>query len=238
MFNDLDETFKKTMQGWYKNNIFPIFEQARGAIIPLGKADKLIPEFGYWWAAYIKNSVILLELMLIDKYSNQSAFTMRILMEISADVMFMSQNKDNVDTFRKHYVFDPDKIKKSTYQDFVKISDKLVLKDNKTNEATTTKDRIKRVFGNEGLKYYKYLCCYTHLNYLGVIKDIDYSIDKNNSMDYRLEFVKYYPDTFVAMVRAAENFSGENDLFDKIDAKRLKTIILDLVSKHSLGIVE
>lgn len=238
MFSDLDETFKKTMQGWYKNNIFPIFEQASGVIIPLGKADKLIPEFGYWWTTYIKNSVILLELMLIDKYSNQSAFTMRILMEISTDVLFMSQNEGNVDIFRNHYVFDPDKIKNSTYQDFVKISDKLILKDDKTNKKTITTDRIKLAFGNEGLKYYKYLCCYTHLNYLGVIKDIDYSIDKNSSMDYRLEFIKYYPDTFVAMIRAAENFSGENDLLDKIDTKRLKTVISDLVSKHSLGIVE
>ncbi len=238
MFNDLDETFKKTMQGWYKNNIFPIFEQARGVIIPLGKADKLIPEFGYWWATYIKNSVILLELMLIDKYSNQSAFTMRMLMEISADVLFMSRNQNNVDVFRKYYVYDPDKIKNSTYQDFVGVADKLILKDDEKHQKTTTMDRVKLAFGNEGLKYYKYLCCYTHLNYIGVIKDIDCSIDKNNSMDYRLEFVKYYPDTFVAMVRAAENFSGENDLFDKIDTKRLKTVILDLISRHSLGIVE
>ena len=238
MFSDLDETFKKTMQGWYKNNIFPIFEQASGVIIPLGKADKLIPEFGYWWTTYIKNSVILLELMLIDKYSNQSAFTMRMLMEISADVLFMSQNQNNVDVFREYYVYDPDKIKNSTYQDFVNVADKLVLKDGEKHQKTTTMDRVKIAFGSEGLKYYKYLCCYTHLNYIGVIKDIDYSIDKNNSMDYRLEFVKYYPDTFVAMVRAAENFSGENNLFNIIDTKRLKTVISDLVSKHSLGIVE
>ena len=238
MFDGLDATFKKTMEGWYKNNIFPIFEQARGVIIPLGKADKLIPEFGYWWATYIKNSVILLELMLIDKYSNQSAFTMRMLMEISADVLFMSQNKNNIDAFRKHYIYDPDKIKNSTYQDFIKISDKLILKDDETHKKTTTMDRVKKAFGNEGLKYYKYLCCYTHLNYIGVIKDIDYSIDKNSSMNYRLEFVKYYPDTFIAMIRAAENFSGENNLFDKVDTKRLRTVISDFVSKHSLGIVE
>lgn len=238
MFSDLDETFKKTMEGWYKNNIFPIFEQARGVIIPLGKADKLIPEFGYWWATYIKNSVILLELMLIDKYSNQSAFTMRMLMEISADVLFMSQNQSNVDTFREYYVYDPEKIKDSTYQDFVDVADKLILKDDERHKKTTTTDRIKIAFGSEGLKYYKYLCCYTHLNYIGVIKDIDFSIDRNSSMDYRLEFVKYYPDTFMAMIRAAENFSGENDLFDKVDTKRLRTVISDLVSKHSLGIVE
>lgn len=238
MFSDLDETFKKTMEGWYKNNIFPIFEQARGVIIPLGKADKLIPEFGYWWATYIKNSVILLELMLIDKYSNQSAFTMRMLMEISADVLFMSQNQSNVDTFREYYVYDPEKIKDSTYQDFVDVADKLILKDDERHKKTTTTDRIKIAFGSEGLKYYKYLCCYTHLNYIGVIKDIDFSIDRNSSMDYRLEFVKYYPDTFMAMIRAAENFSGENDLFDKVDIKRLRTVISDLVSKHSLGIVE
>lgn len=238
MFSDLDETFKKTMEGWYKNNIFPIFEQARGVIIPLGKADKLIPEFGYWWATYIKNSVILLELMLIDKYSNQSAFTMRMLMEISADVLFMSQNQSNVDTFREYYVYDPEKIKDSTYQDFVDVADKLILKDDERHKKTTTTDRIEIAFGSEGLKYYKYLCCYTHLNYIGVIKDIDFSIDRNSSMDYRLEFVKYYPDTFMAMIRAAENFSGENDLFDKVDTKRLRTVISDLVSKHSLGIVE
>lgn len=238
MFSDLDETFKKTMEGWYKNNIFPIFEQARGVIIPLGKADKLIPEFGYWWATYIKNSVILLELMLIDKYSNQSAFTMRMLMEISADVLFMSQNQSNVDTFREYYVYDPEKIKDSTYQDFVDVADKLILKDDERHKKTTTTDRIEIAFGSEGLKYYKYLCCYTHLNYIGVIKDIDFSIDRNSSMDYRLEFVKYYPDTFMAMIRAAENFSGENDLFDKVDIKRLRTVISDLVSKHSLGIVE
>ncbi|MBR3319423.1 hypothetical protein IKG06_02875 [Candidatus Saccharibacteria bacterium] len=238
MFSDLDETFKKTMEGWYKNNIFPIFEQARGVIIPLGKADKLIPEFGYWWATYIKNSVILLELMLIDKYSNQSAFTMRMLMEISADVLFMSQNQSNVDTFREYYVYDPEKIKDSTYQDFVDVADKLILKDDERHKKTTTTDRIKIAFGSEGLKYYKYLCCYTHLNYIGVIKDIDFSIDRNSSMDYRLEFVKYYPDTFMAMIRAAENFSGENDLFDKVDTKKLRTVISDLVSKHSLGIVE
>ena len=159
MFSDLDETFKKTMEGWYKNNIFPIFEQARGVIIPLGKADKLIPEFGYWWATYIKNSVILLELMLIDKYSNQSAFTMRMLMEISADVLFMSQNQSNVDTFREYYVYDPEKIKDSTYQDFVDVADKLILKDDERHKKTTTTDRIKIAFGSEGLKYYKYLCC-------------------------------------------------------------------------------
>lgn len=237
MFSDLDENFKKTMAGWYKNHIFPVFEQARKTIIPLGKADKIIPEFGYWWASYIKNSKILLELMLVGNYSNQCAFTMRILMEIAADVLFMSQNKDNVNEFRKYYIDDPGKIKNSSYQDFAKIADKLILRDNNNKEIKTT-ERIKMTFGKDGLEYYKYLCCYTHLNYIGVLKDIDTSIEKNDEMDYRLGFIKYYPDTFIAMIRAAENFSGENDLFNKIDTKKLKTTILDLVSKHSLGIVE
>lgn len=76
MFDDLDINFKRSLQGWYTTNIYPIFNQARTVIIPLGKQGKLIPEYGYWWASYLKNSVVLLELMLINKYSNQSAFTM------------------------------------------------------------------------------------------------------------------------------------------------------------------
>jgi hypothetical protein len=57
-------------------------------------------------------------------------------------------------------------------------------------------------------------------------------------MGYRLEFIKYYPDTFIVMIRAAENLSGDNSLSDKIDTKRLKAVVSDLITKHSLGIVE
>lgn len=238
MFDGLDPNFKRTMQGWYKNNIFPVFEQAKNSIISLGEQDRLIPEFGYWWASYIKNSMILLELMLVDKYSNQSAFSMRILMEIAADVLFISKNKNNIDVFRKYYINNPKHIKNCSYKDFTKISKKLILRDDKTHKEVKTIKRIRSAFGKDGQAYYEYLCNYTHLNYLGVIKDIDASIENNNEMDYRLEFIKYYPDTFIVMIRAAENLSGDNSLSDKIDTKQLSTAISDLVTKHSLGIVE
>ena len=238
MFAVVDENFKKTMQNWYQHNIFPVFEQANSKIISLGKEEKLIIEFGYWWAGYIKNSVILFELMLINKYSNQSAFTMRMVMEMAADVLFMSLNQSNIDEFRKYYINGLAEIKSCSYQDFARASRKLILRDERTHEPIKTRERIKMVFGKDGLKYYDYLCCHTHLNYLGMIQDIDMSIEHDGEMDYRLEFVKYYPETFIAMIRAVENFTGENNLFDKIDTKKLKTAISDLISKHSFGVVE
>ena len=100
------------MLGWYKVNIEPVFEQARQAIIVgLGKTGKLDIEFGYWWASYIKNSVIFFELMLIEKYSGQSAFSMRLLMEIAADALFMSKHSENINELRRQYLAQLDSFK-------------------------------------------------------------------------------------------------------------------------------
>lgn len=238
VFNEINPLFKQSLQTWYITNILPALSQAGAIIVSLGKNEKLIEEFGYWWAEYAKNSVILFEMMLVDKYSNQSAFTMRVIMEIAADALFISGNKNNLDEFRKYYVLNPERIKNCSYRDFIKLSDKLILRDSLTGKKVVTTGRIKMVYGSDGLDYYKYLCCYTHLNYLGVIKDIDTSISKEGEMDFRLEFIKYYPNTFTAMIRAAEKFSEENDLFEKIDIKKMKEAISELITHHSLGGIE
>ena len=234
----MNEGFKIVMRGWHKTNLLPIYDQAKNVIGDLRKKDKLLPEYGYWWTSYVKNSMILFEIMMIDKYSNQSAFTMRILMEISADVLFMSEQQENVVKFRKYYIDEPKKIKNCSYSDFVTISNKLRMFDYEAGREIKTRERIKLAFGKDGVEFYDYLCCYTHLNYIGVIKDIDTAIDKDDELNYRLEFIKYYPETFTAMIRSIENFSGENDLFDKIDTKKMRRVITDLVEKHSLGKIE
>lgn len=234
MFDGLNEDFKMMMQSWHKTNLLPIYDQAKSVIGDLYKKDKLPPEYGYWWASYVKNSIILFEIMMIDKYSNQSAFTMRMLMEISADVLFMSVQQENVVEFRKYYINEPERIKGCSYSDFVITSKKLRMFDHEVGKEIKTGERVKLAFGKDGAEFYDYLCCYTHLNYIGVIKDIDTAIEKNNELDYRLEFIKYYPETLVAMVRAIENFSGENDLFSKIDTKKMEKIISGLVANHSL----
>lgn len=238
MLDDLNEEFKIVMRGWHKTNLLPIYDQAKNVIGDLYKKGKLPPEYGYWWASYVKNSIILFEIMMIDKYSNQSAFTMRMLMEISADVLFMSVQQGNIAEFRKYYIDEPKTIKDCSYSDFVTISNKLRMFDYKAGKEIKTRERIKLAFGKDGMKFYDYLCCYTHLNYIGVIKDIDTAIDKNGELDYRLEFIKYYPDTFVAMICAIENFSGESGLFDKIDTKKMRQAITNLVEKRSLGKIE
>lgn len=239
MFDELDEGFKKTMSTWYEVNIKPVFEQARQAIvIELEETGKLDIEFGYWWASYIKNSVIFFELMMIDKYSNQSSFSMRLLMEISADALFMSEYPENISESREQYLAKLDAFKMKSYVAFSQMAEgfRLYEYDNGVRgKCARTIDRIKRTFGKDGLCFYKYLCCYTHLNYVGIIKDIDISIEKKGELDYRLQFTKYYSESFTAMVRAAEKLSGENDLFSKIDVGKIKTAIFNLATRHSLG---
>ena len=238
MLDGLNEDFKMVMRGWHKTNLLPIYDQTKNVIGDLRKKEKIPPEYMYWWTSYVKNSIILFEIMMIDKYSNQSAFTMRILMEISADVLFMSAQQENIERFRKHYIDEARKIKNCSYSDFVIISKKLKMFDYDAGKEIETRKRIQLAFGKEGVVFYDYLCCYTHLNYIGVIKDIDTTIDKDGELEYRLEFVKYYPDTFSTMIRALEIFSGESDLFDKIDTKKMRRVITDLVEKHSLGKIE
>lgn len=240
MYN-MDEVFKSTIAGWYKVNIEPVFEQARQSIInDLGKAGKLNIEFEYWWASYIKNSVILFELMMVDKYSNQTAFTMRLVMEIAADSLFVSDYPENVAELRNYYTTRLENFTTKSYTVFSQNAKELCLYEYKKGKKQNTKttNRIQRAFGKEGLCFYEYLCCYTHLNYAGIINDINKSIEKEDILDYRLQLVKFYPESFMAMIRAAEKLSGENNLFSKIDIDKIKTAISDLVVRHSLGKIE
>lgn len=226
------------IHGWYQTNLLPPFEESSKTICELGKTGSLIPEFGYWWALYTKNSVVFFELMLVDKYSNQAAFTMRILMEISADSLYLSKHPEQIGKFRINYMRKPEIIKKCSYAKFVKLSNNYKMHDQKTGKIVTTADRIKYAFGKAGLEFYKYLCCYTHLNYIGVIKDIDESIEKNNEMDYRLEFATYFPETFTAMINAADKLSRVKNAFDHIDTQKIKTVINDMITRHVFGTIE
>lgn len=158
-------------------------------------------------------------------------------MEIAADTLFISQNKANILEFRKCFLGSSKNITEYSYKDFANTSKCLVLRSDIDHKVVKTLSRIKLAFGKEGSVFYEYLCNYTHLNYLGVIKDINIAIDGNSEMDYRLEFIKFYPDTFEAMIRAAKNLSCEDAPFDTIDVKKLRTIISDLVTKHSLSVV-
>lgn len=187
--------------------------------------------FECWCALFCRNSMVLFRSCSQSIELSQTLFTIRLIIEISADFYFMSKFPENLSRFRKIYKKHQKNII-SSYKDFVPEIDRYRLcsysEDGRKKEIGT-EDRVRMCFGEEGLKTYKYLCGFTHLNYIGGILDVRFAGAGNlQAFRFVLPLLRVYPECLKIMSKSAYSVSGytfPKEIDDDIDEKFNKTIL-------------
>lgn len=187
--------------------------------------------FECWCALFCRNSIVLFRCCSQSIELSQTLFTIRLIMEISADFYFMSKFPDNLSRFNKIYKKHQKNII-SSYKDFVPEIDRYrlcsYLEDGRKKELGT-EDRVRMCFGEEGLKTYKYLCGFTHLNYIGGILDMRFASGGNlQAFRFVLPLLKIYPECLKIMSKSAYLVTGytfPEETNDDIDEMFNKTIM-------------
>lgn len=188
--------------------------------------------FGCWCALFCRNSMVLFSSCSQSIEVSQTLFTMRFIMEIAADFNFISKYPDNLPRFRNIYKkYQDNKI--SSYIDFVpEINRYRLCKYNEDGKKadTSTMDRISECFGENGIEIYKFLCGFTHLNYIGGILDMRFAGSGNlNAFRFVLPVLKMYPDCLEIMAKSAFLITGHTlpkNLDRNIDNKFDNTVTL------------
>lgn len=187
--------------------------------------------FECWCALFCRNSMVLFRSCSQSIELSQTLFTIRLIMEISADFYFISKFPDNLYRFKTIYKKHQKNVV-SSYKDFVPEIERYKLCDyseeGKKSEIST-KERVRICFGEEGLKTYEYLCGFTHLNYIGGILDMRFAGAGNlQAFRFVLPLLRVYPECLKIMSKSAYLVSGytfPKEIDDEIDEKFNKTIL-------------
>ena len=88
------EDFK--VEDWFDENIKPKLKDLDSRIMSSQLADDCLIMVKYWWHAFYQNSLSVAQLIGNPSAHYQVAATMRLLLEISADVGFINEHPDNI----------------------------------------------------------------------------------------------------------------------------------------------
>lgn len=222
-----------TFNDWYKENMQPIFAEVSRILMWEIKHNNADPLLHDYLMVFVKNSRVLFELLSNSTCSYQITMTLRLLMEMSADIHFISKFPENIPIIKERY----DKIKPIffglTYGEVGAEAKGFRLwrfVDGKKNkEATKTEERIRIAYGENGAVFYQYLNAYSHLNHLGVMYDLYLTQFNNTSarMDYRLTILQSYPDYFRTIVAALGELC-DSDKLRRYDCSKMDQIVSGL----------
>ncbi len=228
------------IKAWYKRNFEkPVSEITKELIASASKND-LDRTIGALWGIFVRNSCSLFQIMLMKNFTNQVAMTARLIMEYSADLKFISEYPQNIDKFReeKDDFLNNDKRDAFSYYDLSKVASELKLhKYNKKGEKKgflDTESRIKYSFKNKkSMDFYNFLNCYSHLNYLNAIWDVNTVPDDQAVFSERMVMLSMYYDCFVMTVTALGKLSHSDALLT-YDFSSIKKVMYELIENHSL----
>lgn len=144
-----------------------------GQIIDSSKTSKGKDVCLNYWRVFLDNIYVLSNLLLTKKGTYQLASTMRYLMETSAELYFIANNTDNIDSLFSKTI-DIEKERSQGLLDYRKATDKaqgLRVTCSKCKEAPGPRKKVYVAFSKyERVKeMYDYFCIYTHPNYLGIV---------------------------------------------------------------------
>ena len=215
------------MKNWFAQNIEPKLKILDERIVTVHKNDDNLDMVKYWWQAFYQNSLIMPFLVANPDTHYQVAATMRLLLEISADVAFITKYPENIKdivkiqkeiakvqdaegqnyTYRKA-VKDAQKIRLYAYQNGVK------------RQFVKTEDRIKFIYEKhvdptEIDLIYGLYSLYNHFNAAAVIWEGNktrVTKNMNDALQDNLVMYSYYPLFLDCMVTSVAELLGENGI--------------------------
>lgn len=228
------------IKAWYKRNFEkPVNEITKELIASASKND-LDRTIGALWGIFVRNSCSLFQIMLMRNFTNQVAMTARLIMEYSADLKFISEYPKNIEEFKdgKNAFLANDNRSAFSYYDLSRIACDLKLhKYNKKGEKKgflDTESRIEHAFKDKkAMDFYVFLNCYSHLNYLNAIWDVNTVPDDQAAFSERMVMLSMYYDCFVMTVTALGKLSHSDALLT-YDFSSIKKVMYELVENHSL----
>ena len=186
--------------------------------------------FGYWVSLFYRNSLVLFDSCSKALYLSQNLFTIRLLIEIAADISFICKYPENLSTFKKlHKSYEDKPFNPEAMHEEIKKYQVCKYKSNGDIKPTTSRDRVQAAFGTDVMNKYDYLCGFAHLNYQGCLLDINYSMEGNiGAFELLSPCLELYSQAFVTLVKSIgklcsiDSFLNVND--EKIDTLLKATI--------------
>ena len=80
-----------TVETWLKSELLPLLNDVNRKLVENGKKHNTDIAFAEWWAVFIKDTVVLFEILEKKNQTRQFAMTIRSLIEFAADVSFLSK---------------------------------------------------------------------------------------------------------------------------------------------------
>lgn len=218
---------------WYKECLQPTFFDMMGKIEAAVDADKVDMVFYHIAVSFTKNTVALFEGMKGYLRSYPVAQGMRLLMEFEADADFLAKNPKNIPRIKKKV----DKCRadfideKKSWRETIIASGNMHLLDDITNEDTTTKIRVERVFDKDTYAFY---CAYSHFNLYAICDDsenVQTLRDTRKSNCQKVALIEFYPiilDKFIETINYVlrdKKVSYDSSLFKKRFEKLLNALL-------------
>lgn len=222
------------MQYYYNRGIKPLFDEIIQKVN--STKDNLAKEFTkIALFAFCRNTMSLLEIINKDNCTDSFAATMRLLMEISADVEFISKNPSNLiqlaDGIEKiNKRIDADNL---TLVEAAKMANGLRLTKADGKESKTI-ERINEAYGNEGCsELYVYYCCYSHFNVAATIWTATRKqLGGDKVIAHSLYIFSFYADIFDKLVKAIGTIINNNELKD-YDRGRINEVVKWLLNSNT-----
>lgn len=216
----------------FEKHFLPILNKFFSDLRNAGDKDGADIIFGYWVSLFYRNSLVLFDNCSKALFLSQSLFTIRLLLEIAADVSFISKYPENIKSFKKiHSSFDEKDFDPEIMH--LEIKKYKICKYRADGEIKTTssRDRIQAAFGTDTLNKYDYLCGFTHLNYQGCLMDINYSMEGNiGSFELLLPCLKLYSQAFTVMVKSVGKLCNISS-FGEFDEQKINKLIEATISE-------
>lgn len=225
--------YSSDMQYYYNNGLKPLFDEI------FKKVDLANDELAKGYVAialfaFCRNTMALIELINKDNCTDSFVATLRLLMEISADVEFVSKNISNLNRLANG-VMD---INKRIYAgdlsiaEAAKMANDLRLKNPDGSNSDTTK-RVKKAYNDVRFNnLYTYYCCYSHFNVAATIWTATRKqLGGDAVVKHSLYIFSFYSDIFYKLIQAIGVIIEDSEL-KKYDRERVDKVVKWLIDSN------
>lgn len=201
------------LRHYYESSIQPIFTEIFQAIDRV--EDGLEKEFAIIvFFAFCRNTMAAIELINKDNCTDAFAMTLRLLMEISADTEFVSNNPSNIKWLANSIASLAGSINETTtFANVAEMANNIYLK-NSDGKKSRTQDRINESYGGDHFRnLYMYYCCYTHFNITATLWTAKRKHTGDKSVtSHSMYLFNFYPAIFKKLVVSLGNITGSQEL--------------------------
>lgn len=209
------------IEQWWNECLEPIFQFVGDQLKDVNNSNF----YSYFFISFKKNSMPIFENLEYMSASYPIAQSLRLLMELTADLDFINEHPENLNHLQK----EADKYlkkaqeKKLSWRECIISSGDIKLRvgstditDEKLVKQYSTKKRVEKVFGE---KLYSFYSSFSHVNLFAICDDAWTIKDKQALLLRRAECMKEYPNIlakFLLVLGAAM----KKDLVSDIDFKK------------------